>query len=85
MVDEIQKSSVVPIPQPQGIVMGRDPNVMGSVADNSRVEQTTQRASDAFSDYLEKSAVMSEMRSKNTDKFDITEEVLKDSPYKTGV
>jgi len=85
MADEIQRTSTVPVPSTQGIVSGRDPNVLGSVADQTRVEQTTQKATSAFADYLEKSAVVSELRAKKPDTFDITDEVLKESPYSNGV
>ena len=85
MADEIQRTSTVPVPPSQGIVSGRDPNVLGSVGDQARVEQTTQKATSAFEDYLEKSAVVSELRAKKPETFDITDEVLKESPYTNGV
>jgi hypothetical protein len=85
MADDIQRTSTVPVPLAQGIVSGRDTNVLGSIADQGRVEKTTQKDTNAFADYLEKTAVMSELRAKKSNDFDITDEVLRASPYNTGV
>ena len=60
MSDPIQRTSSVPVPRPQGIETGRNPNVLGSVADQTRLEGTTQSKADDFSSYLEKSATITE-------------------------
>jgi hypothetical protein len=84
MVDPIQKTSSVPVPNAQGIVTGRDPSIVGTPADQGRVKTTVSEKKDDFANYLNKTSILSEEKTKKSAGFDPASEFLAGSPYASG-